>query len=261
MYLISAQGYTNANVNILKIRKTGEIWVTMKDIGDGLGVTNIPDLVLKEIYGIYEKRKLTKEDELNTKSSEFVYVKNNVMTNIIKHCRGEKKRAIDGFTKKLMIPDLEISKCQELEVKSKIGTIFVNEKILEGYSVKIYEIDSCFYEHYKEKIQPDKNDFKYILFRIDIYFTEYFLAIEIDEKGHTDRDLIFEEKRQKALEKKLNCKFIKINTSKENYDADYEASRIQTFISKFKDKENESKIKALEDEIKKLKFQLTNQDV
>ena len=53
MYLISAQGYTNASVNILKIRKTGEIWVSMKNIGDGLGVKNISDLVLKEIYGIY----------------------------------------------------------------------------------------------------------------------------------------------------------------------------------------------------------------
>ena len=40
------------------------------------------------------------------------------------------------------------------------------------------------------------------MFRIDIYFTEYFLAVEIDEKGHTDRDLIFEEKRQKTIEKK-----------------------------------------------------------
>ena len=28
----------------------------MKDVGDGLGVTNISDLVLKEIYGIYEKK-------------------------------------------------------------------------------------------------------------------------------------------------------------------------------------------------------------
>ena len=53
MYLISAQGYINASVNILKIRKTGKIWVSMKDIGDGLGVKNISDLVLKEIYGIY----------------------------------------------------------------------------------------------------------------------------------------------------------------------------------------------------------------
>ena len=98
-----------------------------------------------------------------------------------------------------------------------------------------------------KKIQVDNDDKEYILFRIDIYFTEYSLAVEIDEKGHTDRDLIFEEKRQKALEKKLNCTFIRINTSKENYDADYEASRIQVFISQFKEnkiKERDNKIKA-----------------
>ena len=52
-----------------------------------------------------------------------------------------------------------------------------------------------------KKIQFDNNDQEYVLFRIDIYFTEQFLAIEIDEKGHTDRYLIFEEKRQKASEK------------------------------------------------------------
>ena len=52
-----------------------------------------------------------------------------------------------------------------------------------------------------KKIQADKNGCKYILFRIDIYFSEYFLAVEIDEKAHTDREIIFEEKRQKALEK------------------------------------------------------------
>ena len=78
-----------------------------------------------------------------------------------------------------------------------------------------------------------------MLFRIDIYFTKYSLAVEIDEKGHTDRDLIFEEKRQKALEKKLNCTFIRINTSRENFGADYEASEIQAFISNF----NKNKIK------------------
>ena len=54
-----------------------------------------------------------------------------------------------------------------------------------------------------KKIQVHKNGCKYILFRIDIYFSECFLALEIDEKGHTNRDIIFEEKRQKALEKNL----------------------------------------------------------
>ena len=65
-----------------------------------------------------------------------------------------------------------------------------------------------------KKIQVDKNGCKYILFRIDIYFSKYSLAVEIDEKGHTDRHFIFKEKRQKALEKKLGRKFIKINASK-----------------------------------------------
>ena len=48
-----------------------------------------------------------------------------------------------------MISDSEISVCHE--VKSKIRTIFVNEKILEEYSVKIYEIDPYFYENYRKK--------------------------------------------------------------------------------------------------------------
>ena len=89
-----------------------------------------------------------------------------------------------------------------------------------------------------KKIQADENGCKYILFRIDIYFSECFLAVEIDEKGHTDRDLIFEEKRQEALEKKLGCKFIRINTSnaKNGYDLDYEAGNVQPFIDEFKNK-------------------------
>ena len=96
----------------------------------------------------------------------------------------------------------EIPECPEHEVNSKIGNIFVNEKILEEYSVEIYKIDHYFCEQYKEKIQVDKNGCKYILFRIDVYFTEYILAAEIDEKKHVDKDLIFEEKRQKVLGKK-----------------------------------------------------------
>ena len=50
--------------------------------------------------------------------------------------------------------------------------------------------------------------------RIDLYFHDYRLAIEIDEKGHKDRDTNDEIQRQKALEKKLGCEFIKINLDK-----------------------------------------------
>ena len=128
--------------------------------------------------------------------------------------------------------------CLEFEVQSKIGKIFKKHNPIEEYYVRIYEIDPYFYEHYEKKIQADKNGFKYILFRIDIYFSECFLAVEIDEKEHTDREIIFEEKRQKALEKKLGCKFIRINTNnaKNGYDLDYEVGNVQAFIDEFKNK-------------------------
>ena len=145
----------------------------------------------------YEKFDNLSEEELIKKSNKNIYIKSVIMTTIIKHCRGEKKsgiRAPDGFRKKLMIPDSEIPKCPEFEVKSKIGKLFMNEKILEEYSVKIYEINPYFYEHYKEKIKVDKNECEYILFRIDVYFTKHFLAVEIDEQNYEGRELIFEKK-------------------------------------------------------------------
>ena len=113
----------------------------MKDVGSGIGVKNICDLLLKEIYGICEtkkpykkqvneykmtKRKIYKkftnlsEKELNAKNNKEIYARNDVMTTIIKRCRGEKTRgirAIDGFRKQLMIPDSEIPKWPEFVVK------------------------------------------------------------------------------------------------------------------------------------------------
>ena len=113
MYLISAKEYENAGVLLLMKQETGIIWATMKNVQDGLGVHNIFDLALKKIYSIYKTKNPTKdqikkykmtereifekyanlrENELNTKNNKEVYTKNDVMTTVIKHCTGEKKR-------------------------------------------------------------------------------------------------------------------------------------------------------------------------
>ena len=92
--------------------------------------------------------------EVNKKNSKEAYVRNDVMKTAIKHRRGEKKRSIrtiDGFRKKLMIPDSEIPKCPEFEVKLKIGKILKKQNPLEEYSVRIYEIGLYFYEDYEKK--------------------------------------------------------------------------------------------------------------
>ena len=70
MYLISAEEYKNAGVSILIIKKTGKIWVSMKDCGSGMGVKNISDLILKEIYDICRKKSFTKEEIKNYKMTE-----------------------------------------------------------------------------------------------------------------------------------------------------------------------------------------------
>ena len=68
MYLISAKGYKNAKVDFFTTTATtSEIWVSMKDVGSGMGVKNIFDLVLKEIYGICETKNPTKNKLMNIK--------------------------------------------------------------------------------------------------------------------------------------------------------------------------------------------------
>ena len=41
---------------------------------------------------IFEKFNDLSENEVNTKKNKKLYAKNDVMTTVIKHCRGEKKR-------------------------------------------------------------------------------------------------------------------------------------------------------------------------
>ena len=76
----------------------------------------------------------------------------------------------------------------EYLLKSKIGKVFAHK----NYKEKM-----------KKKKKIDRNGHEYIPFRINFYFSGYNLAVEVDEKGHTNRNLIFEKKRQEALEKML----------------------------------------------------------
>ena len=70
MYLISTEGYKNAGVHFLKVRKTGEIWANMKDSGSGMVVNNISDLTLKEIHGVLKTKSPTREQINEYKMAE-----------------------------------------------------------------------------------------------------------------------------------------------------------------------------------------------
>ena len=92
---------------------------------------------------------------------------------------------------------------QERSILTKIGSIFPNETIIFQHHVLNY--------------------------RIDAYLPKHKLVIEIDELGHVDR--INDQERQLAIEKELDCKFIRINPDKERFNVFKEIGIIQIFIA------------------------------
>ena len=88
-----------------------------------------------------------------------------------------------------------------------------------------------------------------------MHFLEHELAIEVDEKGHTDRDEKKENEREEKIKKELGCKFIRINPDAENYDIFVEIGKIQVYITKSNkgklEKEKEAEIKEIKEQLEK----------
>ena len=118
---------------------------------------------------------------------------------------------------------------QEQSVLTKIREAFSTEEIIFQYSALGYKINA--------------------------YFLKQKLAIEVDEKGHQDRDFECEMESQKALEKELNCKFIRINPAKENFSIFNEISLIHNQIVESKEK---SLLERISDRLLSLEFKSDN---
>ena len=63
-----------------------------------------------------------------------------------------------------------------------------------------------------------QTQYSVLVYRIDLYFHDYKLAIETNEKSDSDRNIDYEIKKQKAIERELRCKFIRIDPEKEDFD-------------------------------------------
>ena len=74
---------------------------------------------------------------------------------------------------------------------------------------------------------------KNVEYRLDYYLPEYKLAIEIDEKGHKDRNPIHEKTREKILKKVLGCQFIRCNPDDPEFSIGKLFGQIGKHISDF----------------------------
>ena len=98
---------------------------------------------------------------------------------------------------------------KEQSVLTKIMKIFSNEKII---------LQHCVLDQY----------------RIDLYFPEHRLAIEVDEFNHVKR--INDNEREKEMRACLKCKFIRIEPDRANHGEFLELSRIKNCIDKSKER-------------------------
>ena len=58
---ISVKNYTDAKVCTMKIGNKKLLWVKMNDVQNVLGVTDMSDIVRKEILGIFETKNRTRD--------------------------------------------------------------------------------------------------------------------------------------------------------------------------------------------------------
>ena len=80
------------------------------------------------------------------------------------------------------------------------------------------------------------NSYSVLDYRIDLYFHNNKFAIEVDEKGHKDRNIDHEIQRQKELEKELICKFIRIDPGEEDFNIFKALNEIHRHITKSTEK-------------------------
>ena len=186
------------------------------------------DLVKKEIHGIFETKNPTedqirkykrREKELdNNCNATFVYVRTDLVSRMITNCKGEKRRGkkMDDLRCKLGFSLYDITMSKEESVTAKIIKKFSNEKLPPKHSVLSY--------------------------KIDLYFSKHKLAIEVDEKGHTDEDKRKENESEEKIKNELECKFIRINPDAENYIF-VEIGKIQNHIIKSTKKRLKNQLK------------------
>ena len=238
MVVVTAEAYKNARVRTLTIKNKEVFWVKMKDAQDGLGVKNICDLLRKEICGIYESKDLTEKQKKkyirsaykitkeSTDDHKMKYARSDIMERIIKNCRGVKK----------WNDSLNRTERRNQREDFRIVSGFQENCVYESKETSVLKSIMDTFEGENMEIQ-----YHVLNYRIDLYFHDYKLAVEIDENGHKDRNKEHESQRQKEIETKLGCTFIRINPDKENFNIFKAQNKIFRYIKK-SDKESTKKI-------------------
>ena len=171
-------------------------------------------------------------ESTNHSHRSFIHV--DLAFKVIKNCKTDESWA---FKENLGFTLYDVINTKEQSVISARKDVFEGEDMQTQYSVLGY--------------------------RIDLFLYKYKLAIEVDELGHSDRNINNEIERQRALERELNCVFIRINPDERGFSMLREINQIyrhinQVTIQQTKQQTKESVIDNLSSELLKLEFKKNN---
>ena len=168
---ITKETYENNGIEVIT-DEFDKLWLNERHIQKQLGLKNLPALSNK-----YDKEYKKQRSELNESTNQpnrrFIHV--DLALKVIMNSRTDESCK---FKRNLGFTLHDVINTKEQTVISAIKDAFEGENMETQYSVLRY--------------------------RIDLYFHKYELAIEVDELGHSDRNINDEIERQRALETQLN---------------------------------------------------------
>ena len=101
--MITVEAYKNAQVHTITVKHKGLFGVKMVDVQNELSFKNVPDLVRREMCGIFENKDPTEEQKrkymrskreirktLKNDPCNCKYARSGIMEKIIENCRGVK---------------------------------------------------------------------------------------------------------------------------------------------------------------------------
>ena len=176
---INKKTYENNSIEVI-VGGIDILWLNENHIEEKLGHKNLPAITNK--YDPLYKRHRYELGDKPKKQPRRRFLSSDLALKVIMDCRTDESC---NFKRNLGFRLHDVTNTKEETVINSIKDAFEGENIQTQYSLLGY--------------------------RIDLYFHKHKLAIEVDELGHADRNLSNEIERQKALEKELDCVFIRIN--------------------------------------------------
>ena len=191
--------------------KLGKLWLNERHVEKKLGHKNLPALT-NQYPKEYKKQRSEFNESTNQANRRFIHV--DLALKIIMNYRTDESCK---FKRNLGFTHHDVINTKEQTVIDSIKDAFEGENMQTQHTVLGY--------------------------RIDLYFHKYKLAIEVDELDDNDRSDDHETQRQRALERELNCVFIRINPDAADFNICKEINKIHRHINQSTIQQTEQKTK------------------